>query len=856
MLALRPAFQATERGCLIKQIIHEDPPPLRRIDRRIPRDLETIVLKATEKDPNRRYGRADELAEDLRRYLAYLPIQARRSSLPVRLARWCRRNPAVATLTFCVGALLIVLAVGGTVAAVNMRINLNRAELAERDLTSGIQELQATQQRLELSLDRVRDAEHEKTQRLFDSLVSGARASRWSGRTGQRFGSLQSLAEAAQLVAVLELGNDASRSLRNEAIACMALADAKITQEWVAIPPRHAEILQFDQKMQRYARSDLQGTISVRSVAGDQEIAQLPGSGSQAVFLLFSPGGDRLAAKYSRIPSGEKSNLIVWNCLTAERVFESPAGPANSAVAFSPDGRRLAVGCDKPARVHVYDLASGTEQWRMDCSTVPFCLAFSPDGLTLALSGTHLELRDAQSGSLTRSLSPTVSRELSWHPDGGLLAAACGHDIEVWNTTTGQKHMVLRGHQDNVVGVRFVGKGNVIASRSWSSVGCLWDVWTGRPLLRWPDFSVFHRGWDTDGFFDMPAGTQARLWDTNLGTEFRALRSDRITSRHHEMAISPDGRWLAVAADEGVGLWDLDSEVQLAFLDIGRTTGVAFHPTGRRLYTTSLRALYEWPLEFPDHERMDIGPASKLAVPEPLWKAQLDRAGQMLCVAGAGGGFIVDPNEPTRVLTRFAHPNTTIIAVSPDGRWVATGTWNGLGLRVWNAQSGKLELELLPDGRRVNVIFSPDGQLLVASDHGDVYAWDTASWELRYRVDGSLGIAFSPDGSLLSVNNTAQRIRLLAARTGEEIATLEAPGEDILGGLKFARDGGRLYVSAGSPSRVCLWDLRQIRAGLAAIGLDWDLATLPPSPPNLRSRPIDVHIEWGNARPSVPRSAN
>jgi serine/threonine protein kinase len=112
MLTLRPAFGETNRAKLIQRILHEDPPAPRKLDPRIPRDLETVVLKAIAHDPSRRYATAGDLAEDLRRFLADRPVRARRSRLPERLWRWCRRNPAVASLTAVIALLLLLVAVG------------------------------------------------------------------------------------------------------------------------------------------------------------------------------------------------------------------------------------------------------------------------------------------------------------------------------------------------------------------------------------------------------------------------------------------------------------------------------------------------------------------------------------------------------------------------------------------------------------------------------------------------------------------------------------------------------------------------------------------------------------------------
>ena len=102
MLAFRPAFDERDRGQLVKQVTTEEPPRLKKLNPEVPRDLETIVQKAIERDPAHRYASASELADDLRRFVDDEPIQARRASIAERLARWGRRNPAVASLAAAV----------------------------------------------------------------------------------------------------------------------------------------------------------------------------------------------------------------------------------------------------------------------------------------------------------------------------------------------------------------------------------------------------------------------------------------------------------------------------------------------------------------------------------------------------------------------------------------------------------------------------------------------------------------------------------------------------------------------------------------------------------------------------------
>ena len=109
LIALRPAFDASDRNTLMRQVTNAEIPPLRRICPAVPEDLETIVLKALERDPAHRYRSAADLAADLQHFIHDEPILARRATLVQRLARWYRHNPVVARL---VAALVVVFFAG------------------------------------------------------------------------------------------------------------------------------------------------------------------------------------------------------------------------------------------------------------------------------------------------------------------------------------------------------------------------------------------------------------------------------------------------------------------------------------------------------------------------------------------------------------------------------------------------------------------------------------------------------------------------------------------------------------------------------------------------------------------------
>jgi tetratricopeptide (TPR) repeat protein/serine/threonine protein kinase len=139
LLTLRPAFDDTDRHALVRRVTQEEPPRPRQLDRRIPRDLETIILKAIAREPARRYPSAAELAEDLRRFLDDRPVLARRPTLLHKVQKWSRRNPAVVG-TAALGLLATAAVLAGSLGWV-VRDRTLRREQAAREATAARQDI-------------------------------------------------------------------------------------------------------------------------------------------------------------------------------------------------------------------------------------------------------------------------------------------------------------------------------------------------------------------------------------------------------------------------------------------------------------------------------------------------------------------------------------------------------------------------------------------------------------------------------------------------------------------------------------------------------------------------------------------
>src|SRR5207302_89351 len=126
----------------------------------------------------------------------------------------------------------------------------------------------------------------------------------------------------------------------------------------------------------------------------------------------------------------------------------------------------------------------------------------------------------------------------------------------------------------------------------------------------------------------------------------------------------------------------------------------------------------------------------------------------------------------------------------------------------------------------------------------------------KNRVEsGSYCLAFSRDGRLLAITPTPQEVRLVDPATGLELATLTAPDRHGISWLCFSPDGCQL-AAATQDSLIQLWDLRTIRARLAALQLDWDRPPYPARTEGDTAQPIQVKVEPGIAGGPVQPTVN
>jgi WD40 repeat protein len=799
LLTGRPPFKAATVLETLDLVRTAEPVPPSRLVPGLPRDLETVVMKCLAKEPARRYASAAALAEDLRRFLGGEPIRARPVGRAERLRRWCRRNPVPAGLTAAVAFLLVTVAVVSALAAWRLR--------AERNATRF---------------------------QLLQAKLAQAQARRWSGRLGQRWESLQAVTTAAQIARDLHADEARWLELRNEAIACLALPDLRPARdEWTGYPPGSDGYPAFDADLELYARSDRKGNISVRRVVDDQELARLPGPGNTAAsYMRFSPDGQFLAIHYWQKLQDQPTNFQVWDWRRHQVAFR-PSFPVYEAIDFSPDGRWLAVGREY-GPILLYEVPTWKEKKRRPVSATERvnALAFDPAGtrLVIATSGDVVHVHDVATEKCLSQFFPGAPvNRLAWHPDGDLLATdSADQQVHLWNVATGRRHTVLHGHQNNGINVAFCPGSDLLLSWAWDGTSRLWDPWAGRQLL---SFSGGNGRFSRDGRrVALQRGSTLAIREVAPGLEYRTLAAPAHVSKqgYTDGDISPDGRWLAIGSTDGVQVWDLPRGRAAEFLADGPTEAVAFHPKGTALFVSRPAGLYDRPIRQGDGS-LQFDPPRDLPVRRSPGGLAIDAQGHTLALAH---GLILSLDATPLRGHPFHHPGSTWVATSPDGRWVASGTLNGYGVKIWDTRTGSCEQELLPESRFARVAFSPDGRWLMTGTPEGYDLWEVDTWRPARHIPleaegGDLCIAFARDVRVLALLTGRGAVRLIDPDGGREYATLQAPTLDNVSWLRFSPDGSQLVALTGKPGRVQVWDLRLIRAELAALGLDWPL---PPSP--------------------------
>ena len=800
-VTLRPPFTAPTRESLLREITESEPTAASRRARSAPRDLDVVLATALDKDPDRRYQTALDLADDLRRVRLKEPIRARPLPLALRARRWTQRNPALAVL---VVALVLGLAVSlGLLGWVRSSLTTVRAvglagASAEALLGSPMlavllaREAHATRPLPETasSLCTALAALHERavwrahapgtavsTRPMgLVQFTSGERI--WSSSTD---GKLKVWTTRGELVRTVADGGIIEASLAPDGRRCLAvLANGGVriydAEGHLVRPPIDREgsgetRTTWAADGSRFLTFSADGVAVVWDRDGNKMISLPKQPRAVLAGAVSADGGLVLLAV--RPPVGAEVvgpfPIQIWRVADGQSsLAASPVGHTGwvHRLEIAPDGSSfLSNSHDGTARrwsLTGKELAAFRHSW----GEVFAC--FSPDGeqvLTCSWDKTaRLWTRDGR--ECARMPHAGAVQMGTWSADGRhILTCAAGEDARLWDER-GEPVATLRGHRDRVASGSFSLDGRMVATGAWDGEIFVWDVDN-------PDFPVW-RG-HKDG---------VRL-----------------------ACLTPDGKLLTVAADGEVRLWK-DGE-HLVVRKGGEHVYVAVASRdGSHLLTTDSRTVRLWRVRSTELVELREFPTPELALgaciaPDASRIAVAHRGGRTRVWSVASGERLVIDAPSASGIARGC-------AFSPNGRSLAIGYGNGVvRLAACEGAALKWSADLACHRQEITEIeFSPvSDQFLTASTDGTVRVW-SLSGERRAELAGhDAGVweaRFSPDGSRI-VTASSNVARVWSAR-GELEFVLRGHDGPIWSAC-FTPDGER--VLTGSWDRTArIWPAR------------------------------------------------
>ena len=475
---------------------------------------------------------------------------------------------------------------------------------------------------------------------------------------------------------------------------------------------------------------------------------------------------------------------------------------AVNAVAYSPDGKRLASGgrhietTSNGGQVKIWDMDSGQELLTLIGHEVPVrAVAYSRDGLHLASADEHgmIRLWDAASGNLRHAFKGHNGfiYSLAFHPNGSqLVSGGADNLVRVWDVATAAELLSFRetpGTVFRVTTVAYSPTGDVIATSGGSKFVKLWEAATGKMLLRvGPHLSEVQaiafrpdgeqiasasddksvRIWDlkskslvqvlrghTRGVNTVvytPNGKsiisgamdgglgELKIWDPIAGEEKYSLRGHREGIR--SLAVRHDGlRLVSASADKSIKIWDPNSDSEADTLR-NIAPGFGFSPDNKHLATISVAAKAARRIKIWDVKTLqDVAEfATNFSAVDTIAYSHDGKK-----IAAACGGQFQVLDLPSRKSTyHVASTENAIVDIcfSPDDAFVATAVNNERDVKIRDAITGELR-QALPGhfGRTESVRYHRDGKLILTAGANDAKLWDATDGTLLRTFTGHDG---------------------------------------------------------------------------------------------------------------------
>ena len=513
------------------KVIHDDPPSPRDLDHRVPKDLETICLKCLEKEPRRRYSTAEELAQELRRFIGGEPIHARPLGRIGQAWRWCRRHPAaVGGIVAAVSILLLTVVSTGAVRESRLRgyaeSEAARARLAADQADSErrralIAEQRSVEYRYAAEMNLLSRFRNELPGRnlidLHEQYGSPAGGEDLRGFEWYYLNTLLHQEErtlhghAARVSGAVFARN--GRLYTCDAQGNVHVWQAQTGKILAGLEPVSAEILGIalspDETL--LAAGDAEGRVTLWDAVSGKVVHSWKAHEARVASLSFHSQGHMLAT------GGYDHTVRLWNPASGALLHTfSKHRDRVTTVAFSALGELLGAG-SIDGDVHVWDVASYDLKWTLHHPWPVFALAFSPDGRYLSTGDFSRTLR-LFDGATGEPIAEAAEHTASFHaiafvPNANSLLTV-GNDQKIWEWSVqplGRKTVYL-GHMGTVVDVCVAPDGQSFATASSDQTARIWSLQRPTPtrLAHAAPVLTVDVG---ERFVVSGSGLKVRVWD-------------------------------------------------------------------------------------------------------------------------------------------------------------------------------------------------------------------------------------------------------------------------------------------------------------------------------------------------------
>lgn len=836
MICGRPPHVGATAIDTVRQVVEQTPASVRTLNPSLPKDLETICQKCLEKTPAQRYESAEELAEELRRFLRGEPIKARPISRVERVWRWTRRHPAYAALSAAVVLLAATLAIGGPIAAFEQRRLAAEAQENEQRALDSEQVAKRNEQRAEKLAEQERDARREVDAKRGELAEANSQAEaalyartvslayrQWEDGNlsaaddllaaapeslrGFEWDHVRSLLEThthqyeglTGLPSVVGLTADGTHVFASSRTAAM-------TWLWDATDPQPSDVrservvaIAPDRRRMAVVRAPEPNSVLIVDIVTGTAEAVLRGHTESVQLGAFSADGTRIAT------SASDRTVRIWDLERPIEVADEEKGSASPSLL-----RQLFDGLSGNKEARDTTIPSMTEVGLID---LPFRrqlnpITLSPDGNLIAWRRADdgaVVIRESQTGNM-RFEGPAVAAlkgrgtPVAFSPDGEVIAFANIGAVEIRSAISGDTLRTLYGLRGKPLAVEFDPAGDYLAVTSEDGVVRLFDASTAEPLTE----LVAHRtgqiygipavafGDDSDELITAGADLFVKRWESWSGEtpEKVGSRSGRRTqpsasvdyvhptvNRSQCVAYSPDGKWLATG----------DRDNQLQVFDVA-TGELLLEKTG---LSDEVNAVVV------DREADIVvagggGPADAMA--GPVWAWRVSDGEELWTYRGTTG-----PVADLELSVRTGHVAVGVgSAAVQSGRVIVLELEDATEVGAVGVFRGSVaDVAFSPDGSELAVVgYSMNGVMVASIETGQTL---TTIGDRAFNA-----VDYSSDGKRLAVGGNEWSVRLFDRESGEQIWS-ERRHNGAVTAVRFAEEDNRL-VSTGVDGAIHVWD--------------------------------------------------